>query len=228
MKFAFVSDIHSNLEALQAVLAEIGETETYCLGDIIGYGASPNEVIRTLRESKVSCIQGNHDWAALTGRVNDFNATALQALTWTSRNLTDESRGFLDALPLNRKLTLGGAAVYMTHGSPDDNLWEYVHPVTHSDIFGYYLKKLGVNAIALGHTHVPFEWAGPEGLVFNPGSVGQPRDGDSRASYALLEATGEGLKVEHRNTEYDVGTAARKIISSGLPPSLASRLQYGQ
>jgi len=227
-KLAFISDIHSNLEALEAVLGEIGGTPTYCLGDVVGYGASPNEVIALLKEGSVTCIRGNHDWAALSGKVNEFNASALQALTWTARNLTAESRTFLETLPLNRSVIFRGETVYMAHGSPDDNLWEYVYPSTHSDLFGYYLQKLGAEAIALGHTHSPFEWTGPEGLVFNPGSVGQPRNGDPRASYAVLEPARHGLAVRHRTVKYDVGEAARKIIASGLPPSLASRLQFGQ
>lgn len=115
----------------------------------------------------------------------------------------------------------------MTHGSPDDNLWEYVYPATHSDLLGFYLKKLGVDVIALGHTHVPFVWSDGEGTVFNPGSVGQPRTGDRRASYALLKAGQTGIGVELVNVEYDVGAAARKIVEAGLPDSLARRLFTG-
>ena len=225
--YAFISDIHSNLEALKAVLDDIGETEIYCLGDIVGYGASPNEVVALLRERGVTCIIGNHDFAVLSGKVNEFNARAVQAVTWTISVLTDESRLFLAGLPQNRTVTLEGQKVFMTHGSPDDNLWEYVFPSTHSDLLGFYLEKLGVQVIALGHTHVPFIWVDRGGTVFNPGSVGQPRAGDRRASYALLKVSPDGVAIEHRNVEYDVDASARKIIEVGLPESLARSLFTG-
>ncbi|MDA4113093.1 MAG: metallophosphatase family protein [Thaumarchaeota archaeon] len=225
--YAFISDIHSNLEALEAVLDDIGGTEVYCLGDIVGYGASPNEVIALLREKGATCIIGNHDFAVLSGRVNEFNSRAVQAVTWTIRTLTEESRLFLEGLPQSRTTTLQGQKVYVTHGSPDDNLWEYVFPATHSDLLGFYLERLRVQVIALGHTHVPFIWVDRPGTVFNPGSVGQPRAGDRRASYALLKVGANGVAVEHRNVEYDVETAARKIVEVGLPDSLARRLFTG-
>ena len=224
---AFISDVHSNLEALEAVVADLGETETYCLGDMVGYGASPNEVIRLLAERRVTCILGNHDSAVLRGRANEFNSRALRAVMWTIKNLDEEGRAFLSALPTSRRISFAGTPVYMTHGSPDDNLWEYVFPVTHSDLFGFYLSRLGVRLIALGHTHVPFVSEVPEGVVFNPGSVGQPRTGDNRASYALVKETRTGVEVIHRYVSYDIEKAARKIVAAGLPESLAARLFRG-
>ena len=116
----------------------------------------------------------------------------------------------------------------MTHGSPDDHLGEYVFPTTHSDIFDFYLKKLSVKVIALGHTHFPFIWSDKAGVVFNPGSVGQPRDGESKASYAILSIDGGRVEVEHRRVDYDIETSARKIIDAGLPASLAQRLFVGE
>lgn len=227
-KLAFISDVHSNLEALEAALKDIGETETCCLGDIVGYGGSPNEVVRIVEERGVKSVLGNHDYAVLTGDVGSFNARAMQAVTWTSMVLDERSRRFLAGLPRSRTFEVGGVKVYMAHGSPDDNLWEYVHPTTHSGLFGYYLKKLGVDVIALGHTHLPFVWSGAEGTVFNPGSVGQPRTGDPRASYALLAIEEARVSVELRSVEYDVNSAARKILAVGLPRALASRLYSGE
>ncbi len=226
-KVAFISDVHSNLEALRAVLEDICPTEVYCLGDIVGYGGSPNEVVGLLRERGVACIIGNHDFAVLSGEVSDFNARAMQAVTWTNRVLDEKNRRFLSGLPRSRTVEVGGKKVYMTHGSPDDNLWEYVFPSTHSDLLGFYLEKLGADVIALGHTHVPFVWKGKEGVVFNPGSVGQPRAGDPRASYATLEVDGGEVSVAHRSVEYDVSAAARKIVEAGLPEVLARRLFTG-
>jgi predicted phosphodiesterase len=117
-ELAFVSDVHSNLEALDAVLEDIGDRETYCLGDVVGYGASPNEVIARLREKGAICILGNHDSAVLSGRANEFNARAMQAVAWTARNISGEGREFLAGLPLSRTIDFAGRRVFMTHGSP--------------------------------------------------------------------------------------------------------------
>lgn len=225
---AFISDIHSNLEALQAVLARIGERPVFCLGDIVGYGASPNEVVDLLKERHIACIMGNHDNAAITGNVGSFNSRAAVAAAWTSKILRDENRTFLASLPRERTLQLGGAKIYMTHGSPDDHLWEYVYPDSHFGVFDRYLDGLKVNAIALGHTHVPFIWSEGGRAVFNPGSVGQPRNGDSRASFAIVTSDGEYLSVEHEAVEYDIDSAARKIVDAELPDQLAVRLYLGQ
>ncbi len=230
-RVAFISDVHSNLEALEAVLDEVGKLKVYCSGDIVGYGASPNEVVRLLRGIGATCVVGNHDIAALTGDVGNFNPRAAMAAMWTSQHLSEESRAFLGGLPGEVTTAVGGEAVYMTHGSPDDHAWEYVRPSTHSDLFDYYLQKVDCDVIALGHTHMAFEWkSGDGGLVFNPGSVGQPRHGDPRASFAILSAgEGEsGPEVEVRHVEYDVERAAKKVLESGLPRSLASQLISGQ
>ncbi len=203
---AFISDVHSNLEALEAVLGEIGDLKVYCLGDVVGYGASPNEVVRLLREVGATCVLGNHDFASIHGDVSEFGSAAAVAAIWTSRRLSGESTDFLGSLPREVHTSLGGKRLYMAHGSPDDTMWEYVLPSSHSDLFDYYLERAGADVIALGHTHVPFEWRGGEerGLVFNPGSVGQPRNGDSRASYAILSVEGDNARLEHRQVRYDV------------------------
>ena len=227
-EFAFISDVHSNLEALESVLERIGAREIYCLGDVVGYGASPNEVVDLLKVRGATMVIGNHDVAALTYNVSEFNSRAAVAAIWTAKQLTRENREFLLALPREKRLDLAGAKAYMTHGSPDDNLWEYVYPGTHSELFGYYLRRLAVRVIALGHTHVPFAWKGPEGTVFNPGSVGQPRDSDPHASFAVLSVDGEEMRVEHHRVRYDVETSAKKILASGLPDALARRLYTGQ
>jgi putative phosphoesterase len=231
VRVAFISDVHSNLEALEAVLDEVGKLKVYCCGDIVGYGASPNEVVRTLRGIGATCVLGNHDYASVQGDAGDFNARAAMAVTWTSQHLSQESRAFLEALPREVSTEVGGKRLYMAHGSPDDAMWEYVLPSTHSDLFDYYLKKVRADVMALGHTHSAFQWRGDDGgLVFNPGSVGQPRTGDRRASFAVLQVrSGEpGPEVEIRQVEYDVERAAKKILESGLPPSLASQLLSGE
>jgi putative phosphoesterase len=224
-----VSDVHSNLEALEAAVDEIGKRRIYCVGDIVGYGASPNEVIALLQKLGATCVLGNHDYAAMTRDVGDFNARAAVAATWTADHLTPESREFLGSLPKDMSTQIGGKKVYMAHGSPDDQLWEYVHPSTHSDLFDYYLDRVGADIIAFGHTHMPFEWRSEAGgLVFNPGSVGQPRNGDIKANFAILTVEGDRVMLEPRRVEYDAERAARKIIESGLPSSLATQLLAGE
>jgi putative phosphoesterase len=228
-RVAFISDVHSNLEALEAVLDEVGRMKVYCCGDIVGYGASPNEVVRVLRDIGATCVLGNHDRASLSGDVGDFNPRAGMAAVWTSQHLNDESRAFLVSLPREVTTELWGKRVYMAHGSPDDPMWEYVLPSTHTDLFDYYLQKVGADVMALGHTHLAFQWRSDTGgLVFNPGSVGQPRTGDTRASFAILSVESGEARVEARQVEYDIERAAKKILESGLPPSLATQLFSGE
>ena len=226
---AFISDVHSNLEALEAVLDDAGSVRVVCCGDVVGYGASPNEVIRLLRSVGATCVQGNHDYAAMEGDLGDFNPRAAVAAAWTAEHLSGESKAYLMALPREARTEVGGKRVYTTHGSPDDPLWEYVFPATHADLFRYYLQKVGADVLALGHSHVPYQWRGDDGgLVFNPGSVGQPRDGDPRAAYAVLTVEEGESRVELRRVEYDVERSAKKIVDSGLPSSLATRLLSGE
>lgn len=226
-RFGVVSDIHANLEALEAVLERLRGLEIVCLGDLVDYGAEPNEVIARLRESGARSILGNHDAAALSGDSSLFNPKAAMSSAWTRARLSEESRAYLLGLKDEMRLTLGGVDFYMTHGSPDDHLWEYVDPRTDSDLFGYYLDRVGAKVIGLGHTHTPFVWEEEGRVVFNPGSVGQPRDGDWRASCAVV-TVGEGApRVDVARVGYDVEAAAEKILHAGLPASHATRLSAG-
>ena len=227
-RFAVVSDVHANLEALDAVLEKVRGLEILCLGDLVDYGAEPDAVIGRLREAGARCIIGNHDAAVLTGDVSRFNARAAMSAVWTGRTLTQESRMYLKGLKEELTLDEEGAALALFHGSPDDRLWEYVDPRTHSDLFGHYLDKIGADVIGLGHTHVPYVWERDGRVVFNPGSVGQPRDGDPRASYALLEIEGGSARVRQIRVEYDIDSAARKILEAGLPRPFAERLAAGR
>ena len=226
-RLAIISDIHSNLEALQATMRELGDCQIFCLGDIVGYGANPNEVIEVLEEARVMAVRGNHDDAVLTGDFSMFNARAAMAAKWTAQKLTAAGREYLRSLPKVIGTEFGGIKAYLTHGSPDDNLWEYVDPSTHHLLFDHYLGKLGAGVIALGHTHVPYTWPCEKGLVFNPGSVGQPRDGDPRSSHAVATIEEGRIDVEINRLTYDVSAAASKIAEAGLPRSLGERLRVG-
>jgi putative phosphoesterase len=223
----FVSDVHSNLEALEAVLRDAGAAPLYCLGDMVGYGASPNEVLERLRDAGAVVVRGNHDEAVLSGSAPGFTTRAEIAAMWTARQISKENTAFLSAAPLTLRTEVEGADVFMVHGSPVDPLREYVFPESHENLFDWYLDRTRCDAVSLGHTHVPFVWRGKAGAVFNPGSVGQPRDGDPRASYAVFRKSGSEVNVRINRVKYDVRGAAAKIRSAGLPESLASRLETG-
>ena len=227
MKIAVLSDVHGNLEALRAVLAETEGYDLYCLGDYVDYGAQPDEVIEALKDRGAKGVAGNHDVAALTGDRSGFNARAAMSSVWTADRLSEESRRYLGGLPLELRAEIGGAQAYFAHGSPDDRLWEYVDPRTHQGLFGHYLDKVRARAIGLGHTHVPYVWEEGGRTVFNPGSVGQPRDGDWRAAFSVVTFDGGCAEVEERRVEYDVEGAAKKILDAGLPESFARRLRAG-
>jgi predicted phosphodiesterase len=197
------------------------------LGDFVDYGANPNEVIERARDRGVRSILGNHDAAVFTGDTSLFNARAAMGSQWTSRRLKDSNKAYLRTLPQELRVTIEGINLYMTHGSPDDSLWEYVDPRTHSDLFGHYLDKTNSKIMGLGHTHLPFVWKEGGRVVLNPGSVGQPRDGDRRASYAVLELAENHLGVEIVRVEYDYKKAASKIREAGLPAQFADRLTEG-
>ncbi|HEX8917678.1 MAG TPA: metallophosphoesterase family protein [Chloroflexota bacterium] len=243
MLYLVISDIHANLEALEAVLADAGPTDaTLCLGDVVGYGADPNacvELVRILPD--LSCLVGNHDCAALgTIDLNTFNPEARFAAEWTARQLTDENRQYL--LTLSSKLEMSHFA--LAHASPRDPIWEYmVSPTQGPPNFAAFSGPLCL----VGHTHVPrvFEedddgssskvWIpefqesvalheGPR-RILNPGGVGQPRDGDPRAAYALYDS--DSGEFQYRRVPYNFERAAKKIVRAGLPEILASRLSMG-
>jgi diadenosine tetraphosphatase ApaH/serine/threonine PP2A family protein phosphatase len=241
VRVGIISDLHSNLAALDAVLAHMGSVDAvWCLGDVVGYGPDPNECIARLRERGVRCIAGNHDWAAV-GRVGteEFNRDAAAAIQWTARQLTPEARAWLAALePLHVE-----DDVTLAHGSPYDPIWEYVlsEPVA-ARAFRYFATALCL----VGHTHIPCSFVEEtpgrvvgtyrgEGAVLalegrralaNPGSVGQPRDGDPRAAYLLFDRAAG--RLTWRRTSYPVAVTQAKMARAGLPPRLASRLAFGR
>jgi len=239
---AVLSDVHGNRHALSAVLraaVQRGASEWWCLGDLVGYGAHPRETLRTCAEEASRCLAGNHDLGA-SGRIplDVFTANAFAALAWTREQLGPEGRARLDALePADP-----GGPVPLFHASPRDPVWEYVLSVGQARDA---LERVRAPLVLVGHTHVPVAWhhgedgamrrvgvdAGPIPLdagrwLVNPGSVGQPRDGDARASWALLDP--EAGTIEVVRTPYDVAGAQGAILAAGLPPGLAARLSGGR
>lgn len=240
MRYGIISDIHSNLEALEAVLDDARRQHIdsfICLGDIVGYGANPNECIQRVRELTEQVVVGNHDHAAVgLTDVSYFNLHAKQAVLWTAQVLSSEHSDYLSKLPF----TLHVADLLFVHATPSEPpAWNYLFSLQMAlaefDVFDD-------RCCFIGHSHQPvifsqkdgdLTWRG-ETLVCSPGnryivnvgSVGQPRDGDSRACYAIFDDRGKQLQL--RRVAYDVQMAQRKILQAGLPPILAIRLARGE
>jgi predicted phosphodiesterase len=240
MRLAVLSDIHSNLAALDAVREDFPAVdETWVLGDIVGYGPQPNEVIRALQELGARSVMGNHDGAAIGSvDVSWFNPDAAMAIEWTGEVIDDNAGAYLAALPVIRR----NGDLTAVHGSPRDPTWEYV---TGPGVAAANLSAFDTRLCLHGHTHVPVIFAVDEGRVevvpampdapvrlnagralVNPGSVGQPRDGNPAASYLVLDT--EADTVEFRRVTYDVARTQHLMREVGLPPRLVERLSYGR
>ncbi len=225
MRLALISDVHSNLPALEVVLEAVQEAGAEGIlnaGDIVGYNPFPNEVVRLLESRGVQSIQGNHDRAALSGDTSWFNPHATRAIDWTRTQLDKASERFLAGLPLELDTRLADTPLRLVHGSPEDPD-EYVFP--HQAHAGL-LRLAGTQVLVMGHTHLPFVKKTKEGLLVNPGSVGQPRDGDPRASWALLELPAGGAEL--KRTPYDIEHVQEEILARNLPSFLAERLWIGR
>ena len=246
MRALIVSDVHSNLEAFEAALADAGGRGGYdvvwFLGDLVGYGADPGACIERLRSLPHLAVAGNHDHA-VTGRLNPdlFNGAARAAALWTAERLSDDERDYLAGLPEVRTV---GSFTHV-HGSLRDPVMEYLisEPAAVATF-----ALLATPFCLVGHSHYPIVWTEREGgadvalldateplaldagrrVIVNPGSVGQPRDGDWRASYLVYDdGVGDVGRLEHYRVEYDIGAAQRKIREAGLPEVLAERLGRG-
>lgn len=238
--YAVISDIHGNLEALQAVLRDVpgGVEKIYCLGDVIGYGASPNECCDLVREMEMPVISGNHDLAVtdLSTDLAWFNPVAAAAVQWTRERLRGDNADFLRSRP---RTLLTDEALFV-HGSVRDPDEYIINSVSAEENLTVLKSDYpGVPICFFGHTHVKTVSPSPNGRVVearpldlsqngpylvNPGSVGQPRDGDTFASYVLAE---DG-RVVYRFVDYDIGKAQTKIRAAGLPDMLADRLAHGR
>ncbi|NPA75117.1 MAG: metallophosphoesterase family protein [Euryarchaeota archaeon] len=218
-----ISDVHGNLPALIEVIHDMPEDVELllCAGDVVGYNPYPCEVIQELKLHDVLCIRGNHDRAVLTDDYSRFNPYAAAAARWTRSVLSDACMEYLAGLKDSQGLLVNGVKIAMHHGAPFDEDY-YVFPDRVSEELLDYDEP---DILILGHTHVPFIQEYPDGVILNPGSVGQPRDGDPRASYALIDI--DNWKFEIRRVEYDIDLVERKIIETGLPAFLGERLHLG-
>jgi predicted phosphodiesterase len=244
MRFAILSDIHSNLAAFQSVLQDIdrrgGAECIWCLGDVVGYGPDPVECISLLRQYDPICVAGNHDWGALEKiDLREFNSEAAAACRWTGQQLGPDEAEYLTGLSLTQR----EGEFTLAHGSPREPIWEYLLSTESALVnFGYFDSTFCL----VGHSHVPLAFElSPDGtdcrlrdlapdkplpiegsrLIINPGSVGQPRDGDPRASYALYDSD-QGTVLNCR-VEYDISATQEKMAAFGLPQRLISRLAHG-
>jgi len=242
-RIAILSDVHGNLPAFEAVLADIeraGVDERWCLGDLVGYGAQPDECVALAKDSCELALIGNHDLVVI-GKldISDFSLNAAVAARWTQDNIAQESVDYLNTL----EPMANGRAVGLYHASPRDPIWEYVLSTMLADACMDSMdKRIG----AVGHSHVAlYFWRSERGAVagehapggtlldlsqgewiINPGGVGQPRDGDPRAAWLLLDL--ESWTAEWRRVEYEIDKAATAIQQAGLPVALAERLYHGQ
>ena len=229
LRLLVVSDIHSNLPALQRVLEDAGRFDAaVCAGDIVGYGPDPRECVKVAAELGFRCVSGNHDAAVVTGDTSGFNPYAAAAVAINRRLLDMESRAWLRGLPTELTLNVEGVKVVVLHGSPYDPLNEYVFPTEAELRVDEFLDLTGADLLILGHTHVPYVHGRSRHMMVNPGSVGQPRDGDPRASYMIIDLRNGVAAVVHRRVEYDVEEVASRMRRLGLPEMLAVRLFHGR
>ena len=225
MKLAIVADIHSNLQALKAVMSETekaGVDQMICAGDIVGYGANPNECSHIVEEVIAHAVLGNHEIAALTNDTTRMNPHAAAASRWTASALEEGSRKFLRSLEIESRFEADDTRVAMFHGSVG-NAIDYVFE---DEINEDLVRNSGSDLLILGHTHMPYVKDFGSMMAINPGSVGQPRDGDPRASFAVLDTDRRSCTV--RRVGYDIGGASDAILAAGLPRLLADRLFLGR
>jgi predicted phosphodiesterase len=243
MRYLVVSDVHSNGPALEAVLYDAPAFDALiCLGDIVGYGPDPNECVSRLGDYTLVCLAGNHDWGAI-GKADllIFNREARHALLWTQGVMRSTVADFLKVLPPTQALN---DSIVLAHGSPRDPVWEYlVDGASAARNF----EQCSFKTALVGHSHLPLvhEWLEAEGrvrslraevgmlihlddrrLILNPGSVGQPRDGDPRASYALLDM--DAMTWSFRRVSYPVAIAQERMRAQALPQRLIDRLDVGR
>ena len=243
MRYAIIADIHANLAAFTAVLDDIerrgGVEEIWCLGDVVGYGPDPHQCIELLRQCNHVCVAGNHDWAAI-GKLNtsDFNHDAAIACRWTTRQLNLEDVKYLENLPS----VIDKGDFTLVHGSPREPIWEYLLSISGAkENFTYFKSPFCL----VGHSHVPLIFRynetgacsfspfsaniglflGKDRLIINPGGVGQPRDSDPRASYAIYDS--EARMVRLYRVSYDIYATQHKMVKHNLPMRLVARLSYG-
>jgi predicted phosphodiesterase len=242
MRILVISDVHANLAALDAVIRDAGKFDrVWCLGDVVGYGPQPNECIERLRAFDLVCLAGNHDLAVVDKlSLDDFSPDARDAIYWTRERLATPE--WLETLPT--LVVLAEHGITLVHGSPRDPVWEYVVSPFEARLC---LESIATPICLNGHTHIPIVFRQPtygsgivkeqlavdspirltlDRLVVNPGSVGQPRDDDVRAAYALIDLN--AMTLIHRRVQYDISATQKLMKQAKLPDRLIRRLRLGE
>jgi putative phosphoesterase len=219
MRVGLLSDVHSNRIALEAVLADMPAVDALaCAGDVLGYNPWPTECVDAVRERSIPTVMGNHDRAVAEDSAFRFNSMARAGVEHARRELDEEQLKWLASLPDERTVLDG--RVKLVHGHPDDpDRYTYPEEFSSSMLEDEQL-------LVLGHTHVQSHETFEEGIVCNPGSVGQPRDGDPRAAYAIADL--DAGEIEERRVEYDVDAVAEAVDRAGLPGGIGRRLYEGR
>ena len=220
MRIGLISDIHANLPALEAVLDDMPAVDdVVCGGDVVGYNPWPKACLERVREIASVTVQGNHDRNVETPQRYATNRMAEAGLEHAKRELTEEQRRWLRELP--RSVSFGDDQYLLVHSHPDQ-LGKYVYPREFPELRRYIDEYAG---IVIGHTHIQHEAEVDDRLILNPGSVGQPRDGDPRAAYAVLDT--ETNEADIRRAKYDIERVYDEIVAAGLPERTGKRLFDG-
>jgi len=228
MKIAFISDIHSNIHALEKVMEEIekeGVNKIICCGDIVGYNAFPSECLRVVKEKVDASVLGNHDYATITGNTGWFNEYGVAGIRYCRSVLSDEEIEFLKSLHTHLYLDADGLDIYVTHGSPRDEIFEYVFPDVSDKLLLQFAEIADADVLVFGHTHIPMERRVNDKIFLNPGSVGQPRDGNPMSSYMIFDT--ESREATFKRVAYNIDMASKSILEKNLPRFLAQRLYLG-
>lgn len=232
-------DIHGNITALEAVFDDMAERrlgdDRYCLGDLVGYGTYPNEVVEFVRSRSIPTIMGNYDRGV--GENSEDCGCAYQAeveqrrgeksIAWTNEAITEENREYLRTLGKQIELELDDLQVLLVHGSPR-RINEYLYEDRPDSSFERLLDSVDADVLVCGHTHIPYHKVLPSGRhVINAGSVGKPKDGDPRAGYLVLTTDGSHIDARFPRVEYDVEHVARSIENEAMPSAFADMLRTG-
>ncbi|WP_416838183.1 metallophosphoesterase family protein [Haloferax sp. DFSO52] len=219
MRLGVISDVHGNLPALDAVLSDMPPVDTIvCAGDVVGYNPWPDACVTELSNRDIPTISGNHDRAVIEGTGFRFNSLAAAGVDFARDELSPSSLDWLRSLPERR--TLADGRVTLVHGHPSDpDRYTYPDDFSPALLFGEEL-------LVLGHTHIQSHRIFDEGIVLNPGSVGQPRDGDPRAAYAVVDV--DEMVVDEHRVGYDIDRVAERVREVGLPERIATRLYEGR
>jgi putative phosphoesterase len=238
LRLAVFSDIHGNLQGLQAVLADIearGADLVWCGGDLVGYGANPNEVIAEVRGRGIPTVMGNYDdgigyWRLLCGCDYPDEAAmqrGVQSIAWTKQHTGDAEKAYLRNLPYRLQREIEGHNLVLLHASPSA-LNEYLYEQVPEQRFREHLAATGADVLIFGHTHLPYHKVIDGKHLVNSGSAGKPKRGNPDATYAMIEVTGGGVAVEIMEVPYDYEAAARAVEATDLPPAFARMLREGR